>query len=183
MKIDFVVTDRNQGEYSEKTSATVEKIKAHVEASSYRDYYSTLYRTQHDGTQGADVVINFNGANKSFIKETKLLAKIIELDAFENRNQEKAFTLSFRKSDIPLADQNQIIEEYAEFAHKALVGNPDYVESAIVVNYSTEKNTEADYGESPQCTIIFGIEDCKKSNKTVFKKILGEISQIFIDLV
>lgn len=183
MKIDFVVTDRNQGEYSEKTSATVEKLKAHIEASTYRDYYTPLYRNYQTGTQGADIVINFNGFNKALIKDAKLLARIIEVDTFENRNEEKSFTLSFRKCDMPLADQNKFVTEYAIFAHNALVGNPDYVESAIVVNYDIENNTEADFGETPHCTIIFGIEDCKKSNKAVFKKILGEITQKFTELL
>lgn len=183
MKIDFIVTDRNQGEYSEKTSLTVEKLKSYIEMSKYRDYYTPVYRDQKIGTQGADVVINLNGNDKSLIKDAKLLTKIIETDVFENRGEEKAFDLSFRKVDLPLADQNEFVSKIANFAHTALIGNPDYIESAIVVNFNTEMNTEADFGESPQCTIIFGIEDCVKSNKAVFKKILGEIIQMFVELI
>ena len=175
MKIDIIITDKGEESTSALTSELIQNVKLHIKESIYT-CYNPLYRENGiDATQGLDVVINVDDNSSARMKDIKKLVKLITDDASKNKGQTKFINLSFRRTNMPLAEQNEYIKHIATFAHELFRGNPDYVNSALLINYDTCENIDADFGEVPNCTIVFGIEDCTKPYVALCKKVMNEL--------
>lgn len=175
MKIDIIITDKGEESTSALTSELIQNVKFHIKESIYT-CYTPLYRENGiDATQGFDVVINVNENSSAKMKDIKKLVKFITDDASKNKGNTKFINLSFRRTNMPLAEQNEFIKTIASFAHDLFRGNPDYVNSALLINYETCENIDADFGEVPSCTIAFGIDDCVKPYAALCKKVMSEL--------
>lgn len=175
MKIDIIITDKGEESTSALTSELIRNVRFHINDSVHTCYNPLFRDNGMNGTQGFDVVINVNDNSSARMKDIKKLVKIITDDASKNKGQTKFITLSFRRTNMPLAEQNEFIKSIATFAHDLFRGNPDYVNSALLINYETCENIDADFGEVPNCTIVFGIEDCVKPYAALCKKVMSEL--------
>lgn len=130
--------------------------------------------TERDGKLGFDLKINLNGESAGNCSRTKRIFDIISKDICDNRGKNKVYNCYFRKDDIPAAVQNKTIESMAGKIHKTLVGNMDYVNSAILLNYSTANNPGPT--SEPTATLYFNLKECEVTSDEKINEVINIMS-------
>ena len=180
MLIWLQITDGSGDDYPDSTLALGNAVHNMIATSTCTDPFNLYFRkSAKDGPIGFDLNVDLDGNNKERSVLIKNIMKMIRISLLTSISESKKYNLYFRKRDLPLKQQNDIVRDIATKAHNKLVGNPDYVNSALFVNFSEENDVDADMNENPSVTIALGLNDCE--NMTKLSKVIRSIFKIILN--